>query len=61
MRPFQEFRFWARRAPLSERVSASVAMVLVLGLIAWLAVPDRDDTTGVKAVGSRAGITRGVP
>jgi hypothetical protein len=31
-----------------------VALVIVLGLIAWLAVPDRDDSTGVKAVGSRA-------
>jgi hypothetical protein len=39
MRPCQEFRFWARRAPTAERISASVAAVLVVVLLAWLLVP----------------------
>jgi hypothetical protein len=39
MRPFQEFRFWARRAPAAERISAGVAGVLVVILLAWLLVP----------------------
>src|SRR5207237_7038731 len=32
-------RFWARRAPTAERISASVATVLVVVLLAWLLVP----------------------
>src|SRR2546421_678499 len=52
MRPFQEFRFWARRAPLSERVGAGLAALIVVGLVAWLLVPDRHDTsTNVSANG----------
>lgn len=39
MRPFQAFRFWARRAPLGERVGAGVAIAIVLALIGWLLVP----------------------
>jgi len=39
MRPCQEFRFWARRAPTAERISATVATVLVVVLLAWLLVP----------------------
>ena len=39
MRPCQEFRFWARRAPAAERISTSVAAVVVIALLAWLLVP----------------------
>jgi len=39
MRPFQEFRFWARRAPTGERISAGVGALLVAILVAWLLVP----------------------
>ena len=39
MRPFQEFRFWARKAPTAERVSAGIAATLVFILLVWLLVP----------------------
>jgi hypothetical protein len=51
MRPFQEFRLWARRAPVGERVSASVAALIVVALLAWLVVPDNDDASEVAVVG----------
>src|SRR4051794_9514373 len=38
MRPSQEFRFWARRAPTGERVAAGVTTALVLGLMVLLLV-----------------------
>jgi hypothetical protein len=39
MRPSQEFRFWARRAPTVERVAAGVAVATVMALLVWLLVP----------------------
>ena len=39
MNPCQEFRFWARRAPNAERVTAGVAAVIILALLAWLVAP----------------------
>jgi len=39
MRPAQEFRFWARKAPMTERITAGVGAVLVVVLLAWLLVP----------------------
>jgi len=55
MRPFQEFRLWARRAPTAERVSATVAMVLVIGLLAWLLVPG-SGTSSTNLAASGGGI-----
>lgn len=40
MRPFQQLRFWARRAPVGERAGAGLAMLLALALVGWLLVPD---------------------
>ena len=52
MRPFQELRLWARRAPTRERVAAGVAMVIVMGLLVWLVVPDSEDSpTDLAAAG----------
>lgn len=45
MRPFQEFRLWARRAPLGERVAASVAGLLAMALVVWLVIPERGDSS----------------
>ena len=44
MRPFQEFRLWARRAPV-ERTGRRRAWpaLIVVALLAWLVVPDGDD------------------
>ena len=39
MRPFQEFRFWTRRAPTAERITAGVGALLCVVLLAWLLVP----------------------
>src|SRR5439155_6179919 len=56
MRPFQEFRLWARRGPIGQRVSAGVAMLIVVGLIAWLLVPDRHRSSpNVSASSGSAG------
>jgi len=51
MRPAQEFRFWARRAPTAERISAGVAATLVIALLAWLLVPG----SGPKATNLASG------
>ena len=45
MTPFQEFRFWARRAPSSERVVTGIAAVIVLALLGWLLAPGSDDSS----------------
>lgn len=39
MTPLQEFRYWARRAPVSERAVAGIAGAIVVALLAWLLVP----------------------
>ena len=39
MRPFQEFRFWTRRAPTADRITAGVGALLCVVLLAWLLVP----------------------
>src|SRR5687768_11883796 len=57
MRPFQQFRYWIRRSPLSERVTTGVATLIVVGLIAWLLVPDSDDAAEEEVFASGAGVT----
>ena len=53
MRPFQEFRLWAKRAPMSERVMAGIATAVAGVLLAVLAVPGRDDSTSELTSGGR--------
>ena len=55
MRPFQEFRFWAQRAPAAERVVTGVAALIVLALLAWLLVPDTEPDVTSVAGGSVPG------
>jgi hypothetical protein len=53
MRPSQEFRFWARRAPTVERVAAGVAATTVIALLVWLLVPaDSHSAAPVSSGGS---------
>lgn len=60
MRPFQEFRLWARRAPARERVTASVAGLIAIALLVWLVVPDSDDSsTDVAVLGDSPGAPGG--
>jgi hypothetical protein len=70
MTPFQQFRFWMRRSPMSERVTAGLASIVVAALVVWLAVPGRShltSTTGViagpalGAVGQQPGVAPTVP
>src|SRR5437879_8746022 len=67
MRPSQEFRFWARRAPTAERVAAGLATVVVLALLVWLLVPGAErgstnlaaDSSGSGASASQTADTSG--
>lgn len=61
MRPFQAFRYWARRAPVGERVGVGLAVVVVTSLLGWLLVPGPDSAgpgdlaaTGAGATGAAA-------
>ena len=56
MRPFQEFRLWAKRAPGGERVATGIAAVIVIGLLGWLLVPGSDEGAEVAAVGGAPGV-----
>lgn len=42
MTPFQEFRLWARRAPVAERGAAAAAAALVLAVLIYVLVPSSD-------------------
>ena len=56
MTPCQEFRFWARRAPTGERVSAGVAGLIVMALLIWLVAPGGGrSATRVAATGGGSG------
>ena len=52
MTPFLQFRVWLRRGPLPERVSAGVAVLIVVALLGWALVPV-DTTTRVEAASGR--------
>jgi hypothetical protein len=39
MTPFQQFRFWLRRAPAGERSAAAMASALVLTVLVWVLLP----------------------
>ena len=59
MTPFQQFRVWVRRAPTADRISATLAAVVVLGLLGWLVAPVHhhtasDDQVSVGAAGTGA-------
>jgi hypothetical protein len=51
MRPFQQFRLWARRAPLGERTMAALAAATALAALTWLAIPPVH--TSSSTVGNR--------
>ena len=53
MTPFQQFRIWARRAPLGERAAAMMAAALVLGVLGWLLVPTGSGTSTNLATSAR--------
>lgn len=55
MTPFQEFRYWSRRAPSSERVAAGIASVVVLALLGWMLVPGGSHSTPLAASGGGSG------
>jgi len=58
VRPFQEFRLWSRRAPTGERISAGMATVLAIILLAWLLVPG-GGTSSTNLAASGGGTSAG--
>src|SRR5947209_274981 len=42
MSPFQAFRYWLRRAPVSERVISGLAAAVALALLSWLLIPETE-------------------
>ncbi|MHB8463720.1 MAG: type 1 periplasmic-binding domain-containing protein [Acidimicrobiales bacterium] len=52
MTPFQQFRLWVRRAPLSERVITGVATIVAVALLVWFAVPGATHPSTVSAIGA---------
>jgi hypothetical protein len=52
MTPFQEFRFWMRRAPAHQLIGSTVAALIVIALVGWLLVPDDDDDETALQTGS---------
>ncbi len=62
MKPSQEFRLWARRAPTGERAAAAVATIIALALLIWLLAPGPGEkTTGVAAGTSGSGLSGAAP
>jgi hypothetical protein len=60
MTPAQEFRLWARRAPTGERVSAAIAIAIVLVLLVWLVAPGGGKApTNLASGGNDAGTSSG--
>lgn len=55
MTPFLEFRLWWRRAPFGRRSATFGAIVIVLGLLAWIAVPSTQNSVLSTGSGSAGG------
>src|SRR5439155_5005185 len=59
MSPFQEFRFWLRRSPASERVTAGLGAALAVAVLALLLVPGKHGSSNeLVAAGSGGGSAR---
>lgn len=46
MTPLLQFRLWLRRGSGTEKLSATLALIVVVGLVAWLLVPTGTDSDG---------------
>lgn len=57
MTPFQQFRFWARRAPAGERALAAFGALTLFALLAWAAVPAGGGSSSNVATSSPGGVT----
>lgn len=59
MSPFLQIRLWWRRANPAAQLSSTTAVVIVVGLLAWLLLPTGSDSdaspTSVSATGTPAG------
>ncbi|HEV3352181.1 MAG TPA: hypothetical protein VG076_04625 [Acidimicrobiales bacterium] len=61
MNPSQEFRFWARRAPTAERITAGISAVIVIALLVWLVVPGGGSgSTKLASGGGGQGVEQGL-
>ena len=50
MTPFLQFRLWAKRGPLAERVATGAVAAVVLALLVWVAVPSGSGAGGTGSV-----------
>ena len=57
--PFQTFRFWARRAPVGERVTAAGVGLLAVVTLGWLLVPASGNGPGGSRVAVESSSTGG--
>lgn len=57
MTPFQQFRLWARRAPILERVSTAVVGVVLLGVLGWAVMPLATNGSTTEAGDSSTNLT----
>src|SRR5205823_4394014 len=48
MTPFEEFRLWLRQGAPFERAGAAIAVLIVLVLVVWVAVPTHDSSSGTQ-------------
>ena len=53
--PFFLLRMWLKRAPAANRAAAGIAMVVILALVAWIAVPGSGSSNGSRLVTSQQG------
>lgn len=54
MTPLQQLRVWLRRAPITERAMAGLAVAIVLGLLSWALVPTTPPGANVAATDNPA-------
>jgi hypothetical protein len=59
MRPFLQFRLWARRGPRSERLLGSVSVIVALGLVIWALVPSLGGSASTAVGMAQPGVSGG--
>ena len=52
MTPFMQMRLWWRRGSVAERSTATLAVLIVVGLAAWVLAPTGSDNTTTVASGN---------
>jgi len=58
---FHQLRLWLTEAPLTERRSVALAIVVIVALLTWAAVPFGSDHSRIQLGQSRSGVGPGAP